>query len=388
MELAGLKDSLQWWLAVAGGLVLLGLLAQGAWQSWRLGGLRGWKRTASKPSAPEAASSASVLSPAGFGQEPRFEPDASLQSEVAAHRPDLTVPASLEPDERKLKAALAALPRRKPNGPRVDPLIDAIVNLVPDGKVSGETALMHQPTTRRAGGKPFLIEGLNDSTHEWEPPRAGAFYREFQAGLQLANRHGALNEIEFSEFVPRIQDFADAVGARADFPDMLEVVARARELDGFAGEHDAQLAMVLRPRKAAWPLPFVQQHASRHGFVAGATPGRLVLPSSEAGAPPMLSLQFDPQAALADDPKQALLSEVTLAFDVPQTALRDEPFNAWCAAGNALALGLDAEVSDAEGRPLRPEAYPQIGQDLLELYRRLSERDLAAGSPAARRLFS
>lgn len=380
MELAGLKDSLQGWLALAGVLVLLGVLAQGAWQSWRLGGgLRGAKRSAA-PAEPRR--------PGVLGDEPRFEPDDSLQSEVAAHRPDVTVPASLEPDERKLKAALAALPRRKPNGPRVDPLIDAIVNLVPEGKVSGETALMHQPTTRRAGGKPFLIEGLNDSTHEWEPPRAGAFYREFQAGLQLANRHGALNEIEFSEFVPRIQEFADAIGARADFPDMLEVVGRARELDAFAGEHDAQLAMVLRPRKSPWPLPFVQQHASRHGFVAGATPGRLVLPSSEAGAPPMLSLQFDPQAALSDDPKLAVLSEVTLAFDVPQTALRDEPFNAWCAAGNALALGLDADVSDADGRPLRPEAYPQIGQDLLELYRRLSERDLAAGSPAARRLFS
>ena len=382
MEFPGLeKDSLQAWLALTGVAALLAMAGYNAWLSWRAGA---WRRQRSVDAA--AAAGPTPAGPAG-AQEPRFEADGTTPAS-AGSAPDPTLPASLDPDERKLQAALAALPRRKPNGPRVDALIDAIVPLMPEAKVSGETALAHQPPTRRAGAKPFLIEGLNDSTNEWEPPRAGAFYREFHAGLQLANRHGALNEIEYSEFVQRIQDYADAIGARADFPDMLEEVARARELDAFAGEHDAQLAMVLRARKAPWPLPFVQQHASRHGFVPGATPGRLVLPSQEAGAPPMLSLQFDPQAALADDPKQTQLVEVTLAFDVPQTALRDEPFNAWCATGHALAIGLDAEVSDAEGRPLTPEAYPQIGQELLELYRRLSERDLAAGSAAARRLFS
>ena len=106
--------------------------------------------------------------------------------------------------------------------------------------------LAHLPPTRRAGSKPFLIEGLNADTGEWEPPAAGQRYGEFQAGVQLANRSGALNEIEYSEFVQKVQAFADAIGAMPDFPDMLDVVARARELDAFAGEHDAQLAVHLQ----------------------------------------------------------------------------------------------------------------------------------------------
>ena len=45
----------------------------------------------------------------------------------------------------------------------------------------------------------------------------------------------------------------------ADFPDMLDVVARARELDDFASQHDAQLAVHLRANGAAWSVGYVQQ---------------------------------------------------------------------------------------------------------------------------------
>jgi hypothetical protein len=120
--------------------------------------------------------------------------------------------------------------------------------------VSGELALQHLPPTRRAGGKPFQIEGLNADSGEWELPRPGQRYGEFQAGLQMANRSGALNEIEYSEFVQKIQPFADALGATVDFPDMLDVVARARELDAFASQHDAQLGAVLRANSVAWSV--------------------------------------------------------------------------------------------------------------------------------------
>ena len=52
----------------------------------------------------------------------------------------------------------------------------------------------------------------------------------------------------------------------------------------------------------AWSPGYLQQIAARHGFVPGAVPGRLVLPSLEDGAPPVLVLAFDAPAALADDP--------------------------------------------------------------------------------------
>ncbi|MEP7057703.1 MAG: cell division protein FtsZ, partial [Caldimonas sp.] len=246
----------------------------------------------------------------------------------------------------------------------------------------------HLPATRRVGSKVLMIEGLNVETGEWESPVAGQRYSEFQAGVQLANRTGALNEIEYSEFVQRVQAFAEALAAMPDIPDMLEAMARARELDAFASQHDAQLAVHLKARAAAWSVGYIQQHARRHGFVPGVVPGRLVHPSTDEGAPPVLILTFDSQAALADQPDVAAVRDVTLTFDVPQTDRAAEPFAAWQAAAQALAVGMDADIVDDNGRALSSEGFAAIGGELGRLYDALAGRDLAAGSAAARRLFS
>ncbi len=343
-------SSLQLALAVAGGLVIAGLVAHGAWQARRAGVRR------PGPRAPAA-------------MPPAIEP-------------------TLEPLDSDLPIVTRAEPSSRRAGARLDPLIDVLVALPVEVRYAGESVVAHLPSTRRAGSKPFLIEGLNHETGEWEPPHTGQTYREFQAGLQLANRTGPLNEIEYSEFIQKVQVFADAIGAVADFPDMLDAVTRARELDQFASEHDAQLACRLHARGAAWSVGYIQQHAARHGFVPGVVAGRLVLPAQEDGAPPVLSLNFDPQAAFADDPGQAVVRDVTLSFDVPQTAKSEAPFAAWQASAQALALGMDAAVVDDEGRPLTPEGFASIGGELERLYAELEARGLPAGSPAARRLFS
>ena len=271
---------------------------------------------------------------------------------------------------------------------RLDALVDAIVPLALEAPVSGDLVLSHWPGSRRAGTKPFYIEGLNTESGEWEQPAAAQRYGELQAGVQLANRSGPLNEIEYSEFVHKLQGFAEGVGAMPDFPDMLDVVARARELDAFAGPLDAQLAVRLVARSVAWSVGYVQQCAGRQGLVPGAVPGRLVLPSAEEGAPPVLVLEFDAQAALAEDPQAAGLREVILSLDVPQTPAAVEPFPTWHKVAHALAEDMDAELQDDAGRPITLQAFDTIGKDLAQLYASLESRDLAAGSPAARRLFA
>jgi hypothetical protein len=295
-----------------------------------------------------------------------------------------SLPASTEtpapPAERRAPAT-----RRQA---RLDALIDAIVPMSLEAPVSGELVLAHWPATRRAGTKPFYIEGLNVDSGDWEQPAPGQRYSELQAGVQLANRSGALNEIEYSEFVHKLQPFVEGVGAMPDFPDMLDVVARARELDGFAGPLDAQLAARLVARSVAWSVGYVQQCAGRQGLVPGAVPGRLVLPSADEGAPPVLVLEFDAQAALAEDPQAAGLREVILSLDVPQTPPSVEPFPTWHKVAFALAEDMDAELLDDAGRPITLHAFDAIGKDLAQLYEALESHDLAAGSPAARRLFA
>jgi len=270
----------------------------------------------------------------------------------------------------------------------LDALIDALAPIALDAPVSGDAALAAMPPTRRAGSKPFAVEGLNESTQHWETPQAGQRYVAFQAGVQLANRTGALNEIEYSEFVVKAQAFADEINGTPDFPEMLDEVARARELDQFAGDHDAQLSFTLRARHSAWSPGYVQQHASRVGFVAGVIPGRMVLPASTPGAPPLLGLMFDTQAAMADDPAQSALRELTLSLDVPQVHRSEQPFARMREAADALALAMEGDLTDDNGEVIRPEGLDVIEADLEKLYDTLESRDLAAGSPLARRLFS
>jgi hypothetical protein len=349
-------------LTVALALFGAAVLAAMAGHAW-------WQARRAQPRRMLAPKPAEVRDPVRGepGSEPSFDATASEQEPEAPA-------AELRPPRRTV--------------PRIDALIDAVATLSVEVQISGEMAISHLPPTRRAGSKPFFVEGLNALTREWEPPAAGQRYGEFQAGVQLANRSGALNEIEYSEFVQKVQAFADAIGAMADFPDMLEAVARARELDQFAGDHDAQLAVHLRSRSVAWSVGFIQQHAARHGFVPGMVPGRLVLPGAEEGAPPVLTLAFDSQAALADDPNQSALRDVTLSFDVPQTDPAREPFVTWQASAQALSLGMDAAIVDDNGHPLGAESFAVIGSELTRLYDELASRDLAAGSAAARRLFN
>ena len=337
--------SLAWALGLLALLVIAGIALQGYWAA---------RRAASRPGA----------APPVLAE--RAEP--SLDTEPA-------------PPPLEVRAAQRQVPR-------LDALIDALVTLTLEAPVTGDFVLAHLPGSRRAGSKPFYVEGLNAQTGEWEPLQPGQRYGELQAGVQLANRSGALNEIEYSEFVQTLQGFAEAVGAMADFPDMLDVVARARELDSFASPRDAQLTLTLRSDAVAWSVGYIQQCAARHGFVAGPLPGRLVLPAAEDAAPPVLTLSYDAQAALAEDPQKAAVREVQLNLDVPQTPAAAEPFPAWHNAARQLADDMAATVVDDYGEPITLHAFSAIGKELEQLYAQLDARDLAAGSPVARRLFS
>ena len=183
-------SNLQIGLAIAGGVVLAAVVANGAWSA---------RKAAPRQAVPEP----SVQDPAP--QEP-----------VLGEAPPTDVGTSTWSGLMQRRASM-------------DALIDVIAMVALDGPhsvVSGEAALAAMPSTRRAGSKPYTIEGCNQATQTWELPQPGQRYTAFQAGVQLANRSGALNEIEFSEFVMKTQAFADAIGATPDLPDMLDVVRR------------------------------------------------------------------------------------------------------------------------------------------------------------------
>jgi hypothetical protein len=434
-------STLQIGLAIAGGVVLAAVVAHSAWTSRKNKPRQAEPQLQETPPAPAPAS---FLPIKGHPQEPSFDstpidevqhgfvvsgsldpvtdiarsmmeeatahaqrvPDeaelariaqtkaaAAHAANVAAERSaqkaahDINSPAMSPAVAKVMDTAGDDLPKPEKR-PALDALIDVIAAVEIDAPISGDAAISLLPTTRRVGSKPFSVEGLNADTGLWEQPRHGLRYSAFQSGVQLANRMGPLDEIEFSEFVTKTQHFADAINGAPEFPDMLEEVARARELDSFANAHDAQLSFTLKAIKAAWSPGYVQQNASRLGFIAGVLPGRMVVPAPVHGLPPILLLTFDSQAAMSEDPTQTAIYELALSLDVPQVDRKEEPYARMIQTAYELARVMDGAISDHNGQQLSESAIGAIARELLALYDTLDARDLAAGSPQARRLFS
>jgi len=441
-------SSLQIGLAIAGGVVLVAVVAHSAWTSRKNRPRQADPLPPADPTAslaspqepvwtptlhlPEAPLEAPVPPPVREPQEPTLSSAPSrvdgadpVKQMAMAMMQEATLHAQRVPDEAELarlqalrdrdQAQQAAQAQERANQAQkaavaqavadvlqpvtedlpapekrlaIDALIDVISPIEPDHPVYADVALAALTGSRRVGSKPFLIEGLHVDTGEWEPLRTGQRYSLFQTAVQLANRTGALNEIEFSEYVRKSQQFADAINAAVEFPDMMEAVSRARELDQFASAHDAQLSFTLKAIKSAWSPGYIHQNAARMGFVPGVMPGRLVVPASRQGLPPILGLTFDTQAALSEDPAQSAVRELTLSLDVPQVDRREEPFARMVQVALELARVMDGAVTDDNGQGLTEAALTAIARDLLVLYDTLDARDLAAGSAQARRLFS
>ena len=288
-------------------------------------------------------------------------------------------------------AARGAGRRCAPRLPRIDALIDAIAPLRARGAGQRRAGCCaHLPATRRAGSKPFLIEGLNAESGEWEAPAAGPALRRVPGRRAAGQPHRRAQR----DRVLRVR--AEGAGLRrrasarcADFPDMLDVVARARELDAFAEPaRRAARGAPARERRGLVASATSSSTRARHGFVPGAVPGRLVLPSTRGGRAAGADADLRRAGRAGRRPDHAAVRELTLAFDVPQTTAAAEPFAAWQAAAQALADGMDAALVDDHGQPLSCDGFAAIGKRARALYGALEARDLAAGSAAARRLFS
>ncbi len=268
----------------------------------------------------------------------------------------------------------------------VDRRIDCVVPIRCGGPISGEKASPLAQRLRRAGSKPVYIEGKPEGGSAWELLQHAQRYEELRAAVQLANRGGALNELEFSEFVSGVQQFADAIDGAPEFPDMLETVSMARELDAFAAKCDAQLSINVLSDGAPWSANYVQAIASQDGLLLSRDGTRFV--KLDAKQSPVFMLQFGDTNFLRDDLTYKGGQMIKLILDVPVAEEDILPFRLMCDYARSLAERIGGRVVDDQRRPLPEQALLAIEKQLMTLYARLEEAGIPAGSPATRRLFS
>ena len=260
----------------------------------------------------------------------------------------------------------------------VDPLIDCLLPLALEGAARGDKLLPVLQTLRMVGNKPVHYIGLAVSG-DWEPIVHGGVYTKLQGGVQLASRSTALNELEYSELVTRLRAMADEIGAEPEIPDMIEVMAEARNLHRFVAGHDAQLGVNLQSNGAPWAISTLIGALEKQGFDVRPD-GRFVMPDGEGGF--LFSLSTN--VTLAEE----TTSRLTLLLDVPCVAPSRDGFGAMVACAKSLMGRLDATIVDDYNQPLSDAALGEIATQVQDFYTEMNEADIPAGSTRALRLFS
>ncbi|MFJ2991552.1 cell division protein ZipA C-terminal FtsZ-binding domain-containing protein [Pandoraea sp. NPDC087047] len=342
----------------------------------------------------DAATAGAAAAAAGA---PDAEPVAAkTEGTVAAHTPPVApathaapIAEAVAPAASPVAAAAPVVARAAvPSGPPpvIDERIDCVVELPLANVVAAERLMPLTVRMRRAGSKPVNVEGRADEQSPWEPIRTGGRYHQLRMAVQLANRAGALNEVEFSEFSNLVQTLADAVDALPELPEMMETVARGRELDSFAAQCDAQLSVNVLSDGAPWSANYVQAVATQDGLLLSRDGMRFVKLDTRQN--PVFMLQFGDTNFLRDDLTYKGGDLITMLLDVPVADEDLLPFRLMCDYARSIGQRIGGRVVDDQRRPLSDAALQNVDKQLLKLYERLEARGLPAGSPVTRRLFS
>ncbi|NIA52610.1 cell division protein [Massilia sp. TW-1] len=389
---------LQMSLIAAGGVFVVGVISYNKWQEYKA------RKSVERAFAHDhddvlmKGGAAADVAPAHAG---RHEPvldgappnhDALIEPSIMAEPLQHAAPGAM-PAAAPMAAAAAALdpiaglPAVKPETPPaqlaenlVDPLIDCLIPLNSEGPLRGDRILPALVKLRRVGNKPVHFVGLAVNG-DWEPIVHGGVYTKLQAGVQLATRTTALNELEYSEMVTRLRAVGDEIGAEPEVPDMIEVMSEAKTLHRFVAGHDAQLGVNLASKGAPWAMATLIGALENAGFDVRPD-GKFVMPDREEGGGTLFTLSTN--VTLGAD----TTSRLTLLLDVPCVAPARDGFGKMVACAKDLEQRLDAAIVDDYDQPLTDATLEEIAGQVREFYQEMDASDIAAGSTRALRLFS
>lgn len=260
----------------------------------------------------------------------------------------------------------------------VDEHIDCVIPLALEGTVQSESVLPLAQSLRYVGNKPVNFIGQRDDNDLWEALTPGSVYGALKAGVQLANRHSTLNELEYSECVTRLRAIADTLDAESSVPDMPLVMANAHKLFQFIKEYGAQLSVNILSNSAPWAVNTLLTALERQGFELR-TDGHLTMLDGEGGV--LFSLSTNVTLAVATT------SRLTLLLDVACVKPERNGFGAMIDCAKMLSTRLEGSIVDDSNQLLSDEALAEIAQQVSAFYTDMQTAGVPAGSLRALRLF-
>lgn len=262
-----------------------------------------------------------------------------------------------------------------------DSVTDAVIELHLAQPMSGADLVAHLQSGIDLGRRPVQV--FLQASDGSLSTRIGldTQYMALQLAVLIANRHGPISAIEWSQLWNKAQALAEKLEASVDGPEQEVVLDRAAKLDNTCATLDAQvgLTVLLREQRA---VTDVRASATSMGFV----PRHGVLVWVGDHGLECFSLSRPNGEPL--DGGIANVDRLTLLLDVPRSPANPVNFGRMLEVGMELARRVGAEVVDDQGRPLASGADVAIDQQLQALYAQLDAAGLTAGGVRARRVFA
>ncbi|MDR3221204.1 MAG: cell division protein ZipA C-terminal FtsZ-binding domain-containing protein [Candidatus Accumulibacter sp.] len=234
--------------------------------------------------------------------------------------------------------------------------------------------------------KPVRWIGYDEKFGEWRLVSGPGEYRRIQAGLQLVDRRGAVNEDELAIFATAMQDLADQLSGIADLPSRQSVFEAAQALDRFCASVDIQIGINVISEDKAFAGTKLRALAEAAGMAIDEN-GRFVRRDDDGNVLYVL-LNQDTPGFSAETMRDMSTRGLTFLLDVPCVAHGQRVFNQMVDLARRFADVLPGALVDDNRRPLSETALEPVIQRIVQYQTMLADQRLPAGSPLTQRLFS
>ena len=302
--------------------------------------------------------------------------------------PEPEPPRSPEPEPAEREAApvehgSAPLANEPAGSELPDPDIECVARLQGVSPIAGSAlneALGH-PYAKPCRWVGRQVSGI------WSTVRDAHAYTEVAACMVLADRKGPMTDHGYNDFRETIEELGQALPAAFIIGERKEELLRAVELDAFCADVDIQIGLnLLRRDGGRWTGTRLRGVAEASGFKLNGAGGFDYF-SDDNGLLVFRLQNKEEQPLLADSLKAVSTGGVTIVLDVPRVVEPVKAYDSMRALVRRLAVTLDAELVDDNGRPLTDSGLATIRSQLQNVQATMRAKGIEPGGPRALRLF-
>lgn len=223
-----------------------------------------------------------------------------------------------------------------------------------------------------------LWQGILRDTHE--------NFRELRAGMQLADRQGAIDQAALAAFNDLIVKFSASVNAVSQREEVSVAVRRAQAIDAFCADTDIEIAVnVIGKNGGTFAVTKLRGLAESKGMLA-IDSGEYVM-RDDRGHLLYTLRNFDPAEPPGIKRSTGYIAGISFALDVPRTPNAHRVFEQMFNLGQQFADVLQGEVVDDNRRALTANGRKVIADTIVHISTEMEAKGIEPGSATALRLY-